>query len=367
MTLSEIDELVMPVLRRTCDEVDRDARLPLEALAAIEDIGLFDQEPAVTRACEIAEALAKGCGATAMIWAMHQAQRASIVHHAGSGRQRELILELLRPFPGRAGRLVASVTSEVGTGGDIGRSVAQVEGSNGCLALRKRATTISYASIASTFLVSAGRSGESRPTDQVGVVLGSRQVTLTDATGWDTLGMRGTSSPGYTLTAEFENWQILPAPFAEIAAETMLPWSHLLWSAVWVGLATEALHRASRILRHNKTTDSRLAEAHGRLSVVRSLLYSAAKEVEQARQRGHGLSIPMTVRLNDLKVTSSTTCVRVALSALEICGMRGYAERSEFSVSRILRDLLSAPLMVSNRRLLEANSQFLAAGKVFVS
>ncbi|MFC9244555.1 hypothetical protein ACFT7S_11155 [Streptomyces sp. NPDC057136] len=61
-----------------------------------------------------------------------------------------------------------------------------------------------------------------------------------------TLGMRGTCSPSFDLSTTFEEAQILPVPFGDIAARTMVPLSHLLWSGVWAGLAAEAVDRAAR-------------------------------------------------------------------------------------------------------------------------
>ena len=43
--------------------------------------------------------------------------------------------------------------------------------------------------------------------------------------------------------------QILPVPFADISAQTMLPVSHLLWSALWLGIATDAVARARAFVR----------------------------------------------------------------------------------------------------------------------
>jgi acyl-CoA dehydrogenase len=40
------------------------------------------------------------------------------------------------------------------------------------------------------------------------------------------------------------------------------------------------------------------------------------------------------------------------MSALRTCGLSGYRNDSEFSIGRHLRDVLSAPLMISNDRIL---------------
>ena len=43
--------------------------------------------------------------------------------------------------------------------------------------------------------------------------------------------------------------QVMPEPFGEIAASTMVPTSHLLWSGVWLGIATDAVSKAQAVVR----------------------------------------------------------------------------------------------------------------------
>ncbi len=40
------------------------------------------------------------------------------------------------------------------------------------------------------------------------------------------------------------------------------------------------------------------------------------------------------------------------MSALQACGLSGYRNDGEFSVTRHLRDVLSAPIMINNDRIL---------------
>ena len=68
--------------------------------------------------------------------------------------------------------------------------------------------------------------------------------TLQSLNAWDTLGMRGTCSNGFRVEAAGHVEQILPVPFGEIADLTMTPVSHMLWSAMWIGIAGDALQRA---------------------------------------------------------------------------------------------------------------------------
>ena len=85
--------------------------------------------------------LGRYCGATAMVFAMHQIQLMTIVRHIGDDHWfNDYLRELV------AGqRLIASVTSEVGTGGDMGRSIAAVmPEADGYSSFEKQAPTVSY-------------------------------------------------------------------------------------------------------------------------------------------------------------------------------------------------------------------------------
>jgi len=85
---------------------------------------------------------------------------------------------------------------------------------------------------------------------------------------WDTLGMRGTCSPGFKLVSSGDEQQILPGAFADSSAQTMVPYSHVLWAALWWGIAAGAVNKAANFVRGQARqtpgsvppTASRLAE-----------------------------------------------------------------------------------------------------------
>ena len=65
--------------------------------------------------------------------------------------------------------------------------------------------------------------------------------------------------------------------------------------------------------------------------------------------------------VNVLKVTLSDLALEIAQEAMMICGIAGYKNGTPFSVGRHLRDLQSAPLMVSNDRIRANTSMLLVA------
>jgi acyl-CoA dehydrogenase len=67
-------------------------------------------------------------------------------------------------------------------------------------------------------------------------------------------------------------------------------------------------------------------------------------------------SSEFAVAVNALKLNASSTSKEICLSALEVCGFEGYGNSGENSVSRNIRDVLSAAIMVSNERLVTVNA-----------
>lgn len=368
----EIGERVLAPAART---VDREARFPSESIEALRHAGLLEAYVSAefggmglrpSALVEIAQELARHCASTAMIWAMHQIQVGCIVHHGlDDAFFRSYVSELAREHP-----LLASATSEAGVGGDLRKSIVAVRPDGDCMALEKEATTVSYGESADGYLITARRTPDAEPGDQVLVLVTRSQATLERSGVWDTLGMRGTCSPGFRISARFQANQVLPTPFGDIANETMVPLSHLLWSAVWTGIAADAVTRARMFLRKKTRGEpdatgpagDHLADAAIRLQLSRANLERCVTTYEQLledRGRVDAFTAGFTIELNNLKLSTSTLAVEATESALAVCGMAGYSEVSPFGVARHLRDAFSARLMISNDRLMAVNGRLL--------
>jgi acyl-CoA dehydrogenase len=141
--------------------------------------------------------------------------------------------------------LLGSMTSENGTFGKMRTSLCAVERDNGRFILERDATTGSYCAQADGILVTARRAPDAPGTDQVPVLVKREDCRLVPTGTWDALDMRGTCSPGYRLDSWGPQEQVLPCPFVDIAAQTMVPYSHVLWSSLWWGIAADALSRAA--------------------------------------------------------------------------------------------------------------------------
>jgi acyl-CoA dehydrogenase len=377
--LAAIREVADAVATPNADDVDRNARFPAEAIGALrEQQALSAFVPAELGGAGVAfETIAtacfelgRRCGASAMVFAMHQIQVATIVRHLDDAPWFEDYLRALHDQQ----RLVASVTSEVGTGGDMGRSIAAVTGDGAVRAFEKQAPTVSYGAHADDLLVTLRRHADADGGDQVLALVRNDQTELEPMGTWDPLGMRGTCSPGYVVRARLAPEQILPTPFPRVAAESMVPISHILWSHLWLGIATDAFDRARAFVRAAakrkpgapQPAAHRLSHVMSGLSLLRAEVSSALTafqdwSAEPGRERLSTMAAAL--RFNNLKIAASEQAPRVCSGALEVCGIAGFRNDTPYSVGRHLRDCMSASLMIANERIHETNASLLLIAK----
>ena len=167
--LSSIRRVAAEIAAPNADDVDRDARFPAETIGALrEERALSAFIPTELGGDGVSfEALAgacfelgQRCGASAMVFAMHQIQVATIVRHLDDAPWFE---DYLRSVATEQ-RLIASATSEVGTGGDMARSIASVEpAGDGLGRFEKQAPTVSYGAHADDLLATLRRSPKPSP------------------------------------------------------------------------------------------------------------------------------------------------------------------------------------------------------------
>jgi len=257
--------------------------------------------------------------------------------------------------------LLASSTTEGKSGGDVRNSTAPIEQQDGRITLERQATVISYGEHADGIVTTARRSGDAASGDQVLVTFLKPQYTLDRLSGWDALGMRGTCSGGFRLLAAGVSEQIAPVGYDTIHAQTMMPVAHLLWSGAWAGIAASAVERARSFVRkaaHRADgalppAAAHLTRAQASLRTLHGLIADAARRFEAAVDDPAMLeSVDFQTRMNMLKVNASELAVATVMSAMQTCGLAGYRNDGEFSLGRHLRDILSAPIMINNDRIL---------------
>jgi acyl-CoA dehydrogenase len=377
--VKEIQRLGREIIEPASHDVDAAARFPHEAFDALRGLQLLSAYVPeelgglglnIVELGRICEVLAHYCASTAMIFAMHQIQVACIVHHYGSSA---FFTRYLRELVEHQ-RLIASATTELGVGGDLRSSICAVEVEGDRFRLAKKAPVISYGQQADDILVTSRRSPDAASSDQVHVLVRKPQTQLEPLSDWDTLGFRGTCSLGFSLSAEGAAEQILPEPFDGILSQTMHPFSHIVWSSLWLGIAVDAVNRARAYVRaearknpHLPPASSlRLAEVDIVLNGMRNNVNAAAADYLRLLQAGDAeafKSFGFSTRINNLKLSSSQLVVDIVGKAMLICGISGYRNDSKSSLGRHLRDAYGAALMVNNDRILGHNATMLLALK----
>lgn len=364
------------VAAQHAEDVDARSRFPKEAIDALRGermLGaLIPTEFGGLGASliEVADAITeigRHCASTAMIFAMHQIQVACLVRHG--------LNDTLRAFLRRVADeqlLLASATTEIGIGGNVRTSSCAVERTGDQFHLAKTAPVISYGQYADAVLATARRDPDSPANDQSLVVCMAPGLSLEPISDWDTLGFRGTCSLGFKLDAKGSVDYILDDPYGDISGQTMLPTSHIVWTALWLGIALEATARARRYVqaeaRKKPGTAPPGALRLGELIVVVQQLEESVRGVRRryvdiADDPNETTSLSFAVAMNALKISASTLVVEVVNRAILICGINGYKNNSKYSLTRLLRDAHGAAVMVNNDRINDNNAHLLLVSR----
>jgi acyl-CoA dehydrogenase len=376
-SLAERSRLVAEIAAQYAADVDAAARFPHEAVAALREHGLLGtsvprefggEGTTLADLAGIATVLGAACSSTGMIFAMHHSQVLSLTRHLDGAPALELLVSRI------AGEqlLLASATTELGIGGDVRSSLCFVNRDGETAILAKNAPVISYGAEADVILVTARADVDSAPSDQVLVACDRASTTLEETSGWDTMGLRGTSSMGYRLTARVGLDRIVPTTYEAISTETMLPVSHTLWAAVWLGMSRAATETSRQYVRAaaRRTIGSLPAGATALVGLIaelerfESLVASAAARFDDLSEDRDALgSVGFLVSMNNLKVTASTIVADIVGRALSITGISGYRNDGQYSVARLFRDAQGAALMVHNDRIIANTAQLILIQK----
>ena len=369
-----IPEAALKVAAEFAGEVDHVGRFPSETFWVLRDYGLLGalvpkscggHGASLGRVAADCQALGAACSASGMILAMHHVQVACLARHALGAPWHTALLRRVA----RDQLLLASSTSEVDIGGALRTSGCAIVRQKNRFEVVKRASAISYAKDADAILVTARAHQDAASGDQALAVVERNGLTLEPQNEWDAMGMRGTGTGAFILTGKGAMEQILATPFADIAACTMVPISHILWSAVWTGIAGDAVARARAFLRKKPpAADGSLP--HGALALAEAVeqLQLAEARIKMAItafdwQTPVSPNFASAAADNGLKTGVSEVCLAVTQQAMAVCGFAGFARKGPFSVSRHLRDLHSAPLMIANSRMRESAARLLLAQK----
>lgn len=368
-------DAVLHTAAQHADRVDRLAVFPEETINALRAQHLL--VPAeVLRSGESLHvsldriaALSGVCGSSGLIWAMHLALLHTLAAHARNDPSARAALQAARDEQ----LLIAGATSERSQGGNIRASSCAIQPHADHIRIDKDVPVASYLQQADIVAITARRSPAAAASDQVLLLARKEQLTLTNTSPWQALGMRGTSSGAVTLHCRADTDDQLAIPFADLCDSGLVPLSHVLWAACWYGIAAGATRIArDHVRRHTAGKTSveptigaadivaarrgRLARIHRQLTLLHSLIMTECDRyltVQQASSDHHS-----SLRSNELKLTASELAIDIVLSCLTTVGYAAYLEPelSPQSLSRHTRDILSAAVMVSADRLESTNA-----------
>lgn len=346
--------------------VDSEGRFPREAFEEIRRQRLLGimvpkalggEGASIGEIVDVCYRIGQGCGSAGLIYAMHQVKMACIVRHTLGQAALENILRRVAAEQ----LLLASSTTEGQGGGNVRASEAAIVHEGNSVTLERKATVISYGAEADGIVTTARRSADSPAGDQVLLVLLKSDYTLEWLQSWDTLGMRGTRSEGFTLRARAPADQVMPQPYERIHAQSMVPCAHLMWGAVWAGIAAAAVAKAQAFIRNAARQANgqvppgatHFTQAVSSLRTLRGVLSSALRGYETAMIDEKALtSLEFQSMITLTKVQASELAATTVLGAMRACGLSGYRNDSDFTIGRHLRDVLSAPIMINNERIL---------------
>ncbi len=361
---------VADVAAKYADEVDRDERPPIEAVMAMKEQRLLSLSVPTTHGgegasmlelSEIATTIGAADANAGMVFAMHHSQALPLWRHGSRNGVRSTIGKVLSEE-----WLLGSATTERGIGGDARRSSCALEyPAPGRVRLVKDAPVLSYAEAADAILVTGRVSADAPASDQRMLICAKGEYTLEKTGVWHGLGLRGTASDSFIISAETSDDMLLDDPYGTISAHTALPAAHLLWASVWLGIAESAVDKARIVVRKAAqkaigTTPpgaTRLAELLIDLQAFADIVASAARRFDELSADPAALeSVSVASAMNGLKITASERVADIVDKALLITGIAGYRLDSELSLGRMLRDSHGAAVMVNNDRILANNA-----------
>jgi acyl-CoA dehydrogenase len=257
------------------------------------------------------------------------------------------------------------VTTEPGKGGRLLAANAGLSEDGELLSLERQAPVVTGGAHAGGFLITMRDTAEAAAT-QVTLLYADRSELTVEPIGcWDSMGMRGTESHGYRLAGVLGADSVIGerGGFRRIAVETLIPVSHLGWSACWLGAAHGATAEVVSAIRSERRPSGvdpgsplhleRLGRIRMELELAGAYLGQVTGEVLLRRSAGLSLDDPATqIHLNTVKVATAELAFSVVDRLMKLVGLStGYLRTSSVPIERYFRDLRSATLNNADDRL----------------
>jgi alkylation response protein AidB-like acyl-CoA dehydrogenase len=330
---------------------DQAGSFPVDDFADLRAAGLFGilvptrldgQGAGFADYAAVAYELARGNGATALVFNMHASVTGAMAAvepalASALGVSRDALAARDRLLKAAAaGAWYAVAMSERGVGSRLSQLSTSYEPVPDGFRIRGSKTFVSGAGHPDGYLVAARRADDQSVVSQFLVPAGTDGLRVEPT--WDSLGMRATRSdelhidvtvPADTLLGGVEG-------LALVVAQLMPHWLVASYAAVYVGVARAAVdaavaHVTERRLGHLPAVRARIGRADAAVEAARLAVFEAARRVDAAP--GDPATNQWVWRA---KLLAGTTAADVAASMLEAAGTS--ASRRGHPLERLFRD-----------------------------
>ncbi|MDT5038173.1 MAG: hypothetical protein QOE03_3358 [Micromonosporaceae bacterium] len=330
---------------------DRDGVFPVDDFTDLRDAGLFGLMvptrlggggAGFAEYTAVAQELARGNGATALVFNMHASVTGALAGIPDSlidamGVPESFLTARDRVLSAAAeGAWYAVAMSERGVGSRLSQLSTGYSAVDGGFHLKGAKTFVSGSGHADAYLVAARSAADPSLVSQFLVPADADGITVEPT--WDALGMRATCSNDVHLDVIVGADALLGGVegLALLVAQLMPHWMVASYAAVYVGVAQAAVdaavaHLNERNLSHLPAVRSRIGRADAAVAAARLTVEEAARRVDSAPGE------PATNRwVWRAKLLAGTTAAEVAASMLEAAGTS--ATRRGHPLERLYRD-----------------------------
>jgi alkylation response protein AidB-like acyl-CoA dehydrogenase len=346
---SAVDRVATDTARKTAPDVDHEAAFPTASIQEARDSGLLGlisaaevggQGHGFRAAAEVIERLARECGSTAMVLAMHYCGTAVIEKLGPVSTRREIAA---------GGHFTTLAFSETGSRSMFWVPVSTAVRENGMVRLDAKKSWVTSASHSQSYVWS------SRPVEAGGA--STIWLVPADAPGlsvprrFEGLGLRGNDSTpvvaeGVRIPEDHRLGE--DGQGFSVMMEIVLPIFNVLNAACSVGLMEGAIRRSAdhlgstrfehldQSLAEQPVTRLRLAEAKVQADMARALLQDTVSALEEGREDA-------VLRVLECKAAAADTAREVLGACMRVSG--GAAFRKDVGVERFFRDAQAAAIM----------------------
>ncbi|MBK8998687.1 MAG: acyl-CoA/acyl-ACP dehydrogenase [Myxococcales bacterium] len=347
--LATIEKIATDVVAEHAVSVDKNAEFPTQSMAALAEAGLLGLVSATSvggmglgmrAAAEVVERLARECGSTAMVTAMHYAAVQVIEQHGPEDVRKQIA----------AGKHLTTLAfSELGSRSQFWAPVSAAVEDGKSVKLTARKSWVTSAHAAQSYVWSSKPLAAAEASTIWLVPADTKGLRVTER--FDGMGLRGNDSAPITAEdARIDAKNMLGSDGAgfKLMLEVVLPWFNLLNAACSLGLmeaavARTALHATATGFEHSgsrvadlPTVRAYLARMRVKTDAVRGLLLDTLDALEKGRPDA-------VLRVLEIKAFAGETATEVTDLGMRVAG--GAAFRKEVGVERVFRDARAASVM----------------------